>query len=134
MASGIKEIVRLRHKNYKWDKPFNPNDYLSPEAITILYENWLQSSAEVVELREQVKQLNSQNSELDKLNAIYISKNDSQQKRKWLPFSLQLVSIITMGIGVNLATSAQNDYYGWVFITISIILEIIAFITISIDK
>jgi hypothetical protein len=134
MASGIKEIVRIRHKNYKWDRPFTPYDYLNPEAITILYENWLQSSTEIVELREQVIKLGDRNSELDKINAVYVAKQDSQRKWKWLPFSLQLVSVITMGIGVNIVTSAENHNYGWVFISISVILEIITFISISIDK
>jgi hypothetical protein len=130
MASENKEIILLRHKNYKWDKPFNPSDYSSPEAITILYENWLQSSSEVIELQEQVSKLQKDNATLDKEKAILTEKQDNQQKQKWMPFSLQLVSIITVGIGVNLVTSTPSVLYGWVFIAISIVLEIIAFIAV----
>lgn len=134
MTSGIEEIVRLRHKNYKWDRPFNPNDYLHPEAITILYENWLQSSGESSELQKQVKLLNRQVAELDKLNAVLSTEKDSHERHKWLPFLLQLVSVICMGIGVNVVTSAGNNYYGWIFIAIAIILEFIAFMSLKLDK
>ena len=126
--SEVKEIVLIRHKNYNWDRPFDPEDYSSPEAVRMLYENWLQAIIEITELREQMDLLTEQATELDKLNAILRTEIKAYHKRKWLPFSLQLVSVLAAGIGINIVTSSTSNSYGWFFIFLSVILEVIAFV------
>jgi hypothetical protein len=130
----MKDITRLRYKNYDWEQPFDPNEYRDPKAIRLLYENWLLATVELEEAQEQINGLKQQSANLDKSNTVLLTENRAYQKRKWLPFVLQFVAVISSGLGINYVTSPGGSQYGWILISISAILELIAFIAVKSEK
>ncbi len=124
----MRDIARRRYQNYNWERPFDPIEYsANPQAITMLYESYLQVSSDCEEAQEQISVLQKHVGELDKSNALIKSKLESQQKRKWLPFLLQLIAAVLVGIGVNLVTGNPTNWWGWVFVVVSVLLQTIAF-------
>ena len=128
------EIVQARYRSYEWDKPFDPNEYRSPKAITLLYENYLQAASSLVEFQARVEELRKRVSELDKSKALLEQEVKTLQKGKWIPFVLQLMSAISGGVGVNILTGRKVLVYGWLFIAMFIALEIIAFVILKSEK
>ncbi|MBK9940600.1 MAG: hypothetical protein IPP13_03120 [Kouleothrix sp.] len=121
-----------RYKSYDWSKPFDPAEYRgSSKAITMLYENWLEASSQLVETRREIEEIKKLYTDLDKSHAILSAEKEAAKKRRWTPFILQSVAVVCGGIGVNLLTGDTNKEYGWIFLLISLILEILAFIVVK---
>lgn len=124
----MRMIARVKYKSYDWAQPFDPDEYgRNPKAITMLYENWLQSASDLEAAREEVEVLQRRVNELDKSNALLVSELDFYERRKWVPFILQLLAVIFAGIGINLLTGETETSYGWIFLVVSVILEVVAF-------
>lgn len=121
-----------RYKSYDWSKPFDPAEYRgSSKAITMLYENWLETSSQLAETRTEIEEIRKLYTELDKSHAILSAEREAAKNRRWIPFILQSIAVICGGIGVNLLTGDTNKEYGWIFLAISLILEMLAFIVVK---
>lgn len=130
----MEDPTQNRYKSYDWSKPFDPAEYRgSSKAITMLYENWLEASSELVKTREEIIEIRKKYVELDKSHAILSSEKEAARKRRWTPFTLQSIAVVCGGIGVNLLTGESNKEYGWVFLLISLVLEILAFIVVKVE-
>lgn len=134
--------VELRYYTYEWDKPFDPNEYRSPKAITLLYENFLRAERnlnrandELAKLREQTQQeiaaLKKTIGEREKDVALLQQELEGYRRRKWFPFILQLLAALSVGVGVNIITGQDNHRYGWLFVGLSILLEGVAFFSLK---
>jgi len=97
----------------------------------MLYESWLQAETSLSKAGEEIEDLKGRISEIDKANALLRAELDSLHSRKWVPFVLQLIAAISVGIGVNILTAKDNPIYGWLFVGISVILELVAFLTVE---
>ena len=130
----MSDVTRQRYGQYDWDQPFDADEYRkSPKAITMLYESWLEKSLELEESRKETESLRQNFNELDKSKALLTSKLETSQKQRWLPFVLQFVAVIAIGLGVNIVSTHTNEVYGWLFIAFSFLLEIVAFITMKME-
>ncbi len=127
----MSDVAHVRYQSYDWDRPFDPNEYRSPKAITMLYESWLQAETSLSKAGEEIENLKKRIGELDKANALLQANLDSFQNRKLIPFALQLIAAICVGIGVNILTAKDNPIYGWLFVGISVVLELVAFFVVK---
>jgi hypothetical protein len=80
-----------------------------------------------IALDEQVKNLESQVTELKLQNQKLEMELGEASRKSYLIFALSLLATVMVGIGVNIATSAPNGWTGWVMIIAACILEGIAF-------
>jgi hypothetical protein len=126
-----REIAQSRLANYGWDKPFDANEYRkNPKAIELLYEEMLEATLELIDVREQNRQLMARVAELDKANALLEKEKFSLRRQSVITFTLQTIAVILSGVGVNLLTSDGNRY-GWLFLVTALVLEGVAFFVVK---
>lgn len=122
------ELVRNRYLQYDWNQPFDADEYRkSAKATSMLYENWLKAAFELDESRLLVQNLQQEVYKLEKSVTLLNDKLTSDRTQRWFVFSIQLIAVLCIGIGVNLITESTNAPYGWFFVGISVLLEILAY-------
>ena len=95
--------------------------------IKKLHEEKQLASALSLNLTERNEQLAAQvqNLQLENQRLSFIA--DEGRRRSYVTFAVSLLAVILVGIGVNVVTDQPSDWKGWVMITISVIMEAIAF-------
>ncbi len=122
-------IRRMLGRTPNWIKPFDVTEYLDnrPMIEKLYYEERQLALAKSVELEKTVSDLSSRIHQLE-LSEQRLNLRLSEQKRlSFTVFGLSLIATITIGIGVNVLTSSPYEWIGWLLVTISAILEIMAF-------
>lgn len=79
------------------------------------------------QLKENTHQLEIQNRELEIELRTLKERFDKSRQGSLLEYIASLTAAIILGFGVNIVTSTPNDWKGWVIISISVILAVIAF-------
>jgi len=99
----------------------------------MLHEKYLQAARALVLACEELDSHRKRIAELDRCQAVMALQLDSLNRRRWLPFVLQLVSAICLGIGVNLLTAKSGVGYGWISVILSIVLEVVAYLVVKME-
>jgi hypothetical protein len=126
----VEQIKRVRQSTlgiYADWVTFDPKEQAkNPPTAYLLKEKkaFLESA---IALDEQVKNLESQVTELKLQNQKLEMELGEASRKSYLIFALSLLATVMVGIGVNIATSAPNGWTGWVMIIAACILEGIAF-------
>ncbi len=131
MTKGLSEqaLERIVGRTPNWIKPFDVNDYLNNRPmIEKLYEERQMALAKVIDLENRVSTLSSQVHQLElREQKLQITLAEKTSRSLWA-FGVSLIATVTVGIGVNLATSFGTSWIGWFLIIIAVLLETIAFI------
>lgn len=95
------------------------------KKTTIVELNSLKSQSE--ELKSQNHKLEMEKREIDIELRGTKQKVDEISRASLLKYAVSLAAAIVLGFGVNIVTSSPYDWKGWLIITLSIILAVIAF-------
>jgi hypothetical protein len=130
MTQGSERTKRqIVGRPIEWIKRFDVNDYRdNPPMIEKLFEERQLALSSTLELEKRVKELGSQNHQLELANQRLELIISEVSRKSLVLFSLSLLATILVGIGVNVATSSPNNFTGWVMIVAASIIELIAFL------
>ena len=115
-----------------WIKRFDIEDYYQNRPmIEKLYEERQLALATSLDHEETISKLSDEIQELKTQNQKLSMKLGENKRQSTLIFSLSLVAIILVSIGVNIVTDQPYTWVGWIMIGASVILQFIAFITLG---
>lgn len=111
-----------------WVKRFSVDDYFQNRPmIEKLHEEKQLALVSTVQLE---RRLGSVQNEVDGLrleNRTLRHQLDEASRNSAFMFSLSLLAIVLLGLGVNLATGRPGEWFGWALIACGCTLEVIAF-------
>ena len=111
-----------------WIKRFDIKDYYQNRPmIQKLYEERQIALATNLDQDEMIGGLSYEIQELKLQNQKLSMKLGENRRQSTLIFSLSLVAMILVGIGINIITDKPYIWIGWIMVGTSVILEIIAF-------
>lgn len=131
MSSNLSNKAKRRiiGRSFDWIQKFDPIDYLENRPmIEKLHEEKQLAVALNLDLETKLVQVTLQIRELELENQRLSSITNEKRRQSFIIFSISLLAIILISIGVNIATDQPNAWEGWVMIVASIFLEIIAFL------
>jgi hypothetical protein len=112
----------------EWIKRFDVNDYLKNRPmIEKLHEEKQLALAKSVKLETAVKQFEARVHELELDNQKLGLQLQEASRKSLSIFLLSLLATVVIGIGVNIATSAPNNWIGWFMIIAGCLIEGLAF-------
>ena len=111
-----------------WIKKFDVSEYVqNPPLIEKLYEERQLALVAYFDLEEKTQNLSEQVHLLELKNKELNVQLEEARNQQLSVFILSIVATILMGIGVNIATDTPYSWVGWVMISASVALEVMAF-------
>lgn len=112
-------------RNVEWGKSFDLDEYVrNPPLIKRLHEDRVTAVESAVELDQSLASVEAELQRLKLENQRLRQILHENIRRSSLSFVLSLMSVVTIGIGVNTVTSDSGNWLGWVLIVIGCTLAL----------
>jgi hypothetical protein len=128
--------VQRMYESYDWNRPFDFDQCReSPEAVRLLYENWLMAAKELEKTQDEIAHLAQRLKNVDRENAVLRSGRQSLLKRRWISFGLQLVATPSLALGIGMVNAPAGAgapggvLHGWPLVVVALVLQVVAFVS-----